>query len=543
MKTITVYHWSLQPIQQSLESEIHISFDELKSWVRSGKIFKYFFRFKNATLLIYDFKTFSKPFIFSLVMWSLARGKTVRKDCKGDLEVINLSCLIFLLIKLLKKFFKRRTFFRKIESEITHLTLTLNQKFKFPFMIDRQPIYLRTDLAFGLQAGGSIGHIAGVLNHLHNFSSPPILISSDFIPTINSDIETHIVEPELAYWDFSELPSLEYNWVFYEKAKQFIGDRKPSFIYQRYSANHFSGIKLAWKLQVPFILEYNGSEIWVNRHWGGTPLKYEALSEKIELLNLRSADFITVVSRPLKDELILRGIDPKKILVNPNGVDPIKYHPEIDGSSVRKKFNLQAFTVVGFIGTFGPWHGTEILAEAYCRLIHQYPQYKKKTKLLMIGNGVRMPFVKDIIQKWKASEECILTGSIAQDQGPQYLAACDILVSPQVPNIDGTPFFGSPTKLFEYMAMGKGIIASNLDQLSEILDHNHTAWMVKPGCTEDLIHGLKNLIDQPSLCSHLGKEARKEVVSKYTWHEHTQRIIDAFLDRNALNLKEHEKSI
>ena len=64
-----------------------------------------------------------------------------------------------------------------------------------------------------------------------------------------------------------------------------------------------------------------------------------------------------------------------------------------------------------------------------------------------------------------------LTGMIFFIRVSQYLAAYDILVSPHVPNSDGAPFFGSPTKLFEYMTTGKGIVASNLDQIGEVLKH------------------------------------------------------------------------
>ncbi len=57
----------------------------------------------------------------------------------------------------------------------------------------------------------------------------------------------------------------------------------------------------------------------------------------------------------------------------------------------------------------------------------------------------------------------------SQSEAPTYLAISDIVVSPTVPNPDGSPFFGSPTKLFEYMAMGKPIVASDLDQIGEVL--------------------------------------------------------------------------
>jgi glycosyltransferase involved in cell wall biosynthesis len=101
-----------------------------------------------------------------------------------------------------------------------------------------------------------------------------------------------------------------------------------------------------------------------------------------------------------------------------------------------------------------------------------------------------------------------------------------VLCSPHVSNPDGTPFFGSPTKLFEYMAMGKGIIASDLEQIGDVLEHNRTAWLVQPGDIDGLAHGLGRLIDDAALRQALGTAAREEVVARYTWRAHTHRIIE-----------------
>jgi glycosyltransferase involved in cell wall biosynthesis len=101
-----------------------------------------------------------------------------------------------------------------------------------------------------------------------------------------------------------------------------------------------------------------------------------------------------------------------------------------------------------------------------------------------------------------------------------------MFVSPHIPNPDGTPFFGSPTKLFEYMAMGKGIVASDLEQIGEVLEHGATAWLVNPGDVESLTMGLKTLIDDEDLRYRLGLAARREAVAKYTWQEHTKKIIE-----------------
>ena len=72
------------------------------------------------------------------------------------------------------------------------------------------------------------------------------------------------------------------------------------------------------------------------------------------MLNVRGADLVVVVSRAMRDELAARGIDVARILVNPNGVDPDRYTPSIDGTTVTRRLGLTGKTVVGFISTFSP---------------------------------------------------------------------------------------------------------------------------------------------------------------------------------------------
>lgn len=523
MSKITVYSSSPYVI----EAKKAISFQELKAWIRSGKIFLHLFRYRESLLLAYDVKLLSKPFAGALLMRFLSRGKTLRQDSKGTVQRINFSLLSSLFFKLIKDFFRKGKFLQEIEREVSLQLASLKSKTLQPFDLSKPPLYLRTDFCFGLQSGGSVTHIAGVLNHLSHFTGSPIFLTTDPIPTVDPKWESHTILPGDSFWDFREMPPLHFNQIFLQRALQAVGARQPSFIYQRYSLNNFSGVQLAKHYRVPFVLEFNGSEIWVSRNWGGTVLKYEPLVEQIELLNLRASDLIVVVSQPLKEELIAKGIDPEKILVNPNGVNPAVYAPEVDGTKVRKKYQLEGKIVLGFIGTFGKWHGAEVLAEAFGQLLDQYPELRKRVRLLLIGDGITLPLVKETLRKGNVSECAILTGTVPQEEGPAHLAACDLLVASHVPNPDKSPFFGSPTKLFEYMAMGKAIVASDLDQIGEILKHGTSAWMVRPGDANSLMQGLKTLIDDPALREKLGASARKEVCERYTWKEHTRKIIEA----------------
>jgi glycosyltransferase involved in cell wall biosynthesis len=133
-----------------------------------------------------------------------------------------------------------------------------------------------------------------------------------------------------------------------------------------------------------------------------------------------------------------------------------------------------------------------------------------------------------------------LTGLVPQDEAPAFVFASDVLVSPHVPNPDGSAFFGSPTKLFEYMASGKAIIASDLEQIGEVLRpalraaglpaagpqaaDGSMAVLTRPGDPGDVAAAIRFLVDRPDWREHLGRNARREALAKYTWDKHVEVI-------------------
>jgi glycosyltransferase involved in cell wall biosynthesis len=246
----------------------------------------------------------------------------------------------------------------------------------------------------------------------------------------------------------------------------------------------------------------------------------------IESYNLKNASYIVVVSDALKKTLVGFGVDKSKIIVNPNGIDEEKYHPNVEYGDIKQKYSLQNKVVLGFIGTFGQWHGAENIALAYGKLLQKYPEYKEKSKLLMIGDGIKIGEVKKHITDFEIQTNVVLTGLVPQSEGSKYLSACDVLINSTVPNPDGSEFFGSPTKLFEYMAMGKAIICSDMAQMAEILIHNKTAYMVKPADIDELMNAMKILIDDEKIREVLSKNAREEAVAKYTWDKHVENILE-----------------
>ncbi len=391
-------------------------------------------------------------------------------------------------------------------------------------------IYIRTQFWFNLKAGGSVGHTLGVLNGFKENNCRIKVISNERFLGINN-FDYTFIEPKT----IKMLGELLYNFYAKNKFKKEILKFKPDFIYHRYTGYSFFIAKIASELNIPLVLEFNSFDTWKIKYWENSKNTFKRfikrylllnLIKKIENYNLKKAFLITTVSKPLKEDLLKLGIPEEQILVNPNGVDLKKFNPVvengIESKELKQKLGINDNElVVGFSGTFGPWHGIPQLAEAIDIILSE--KLINHIHFLLIGDGILR---REMIKKLKKYRNVTFTGIIPYSKIQNYLTVCDILVSPHCLQVDGREFFGSPTKLFEYMAMKKGIVASNLGQIGEILKDEQTAILVKPGDVRDLVRGIKLLAGNSELRKYLGENARKEIIKKYTWNKHVERIME-----------------
>jgi glycosyltransferase involved in cell wall biosynthesis len=146
---------------------------------------------------------------------------------------------------------------------------------------------------------------------------------------------------------------------------------------------------------------------------------------------------------------------------------------------------------------------------------------------VLIGDGPLHAEVAADIDRRGLSDRVLLTGVVAHDRAVELLACCDVCVSPHVPNPDGTAFFGSPTKLFEYMGLGRAIVASDLAQIGEVLEDGRTALLTAPGDVQAAASAVVRLLDDDALRTRLGEAALATAVESYTWDAHVRRILQA----------------
>jgi glycosyltransferase involved in cell wall biosynthesis len=397
----------------------------------------------------------------------------------------------------------------------------------------RAVLYLRSGLYVGYTAGGSVGHLTGVTSGLARLGYAVTVHSSERLPFLTDPrVGARVIPAGRPFRNFPEIRSMRYGEIFAaDILAEARGRDAPRFVYQRQSLNDVSGALIAARLGVPLVIEYNGSEVWSSRYWGNSRLTFARVSSRLEDACFAQADLIVVVSQPLREELVARGVPAEKVLVNPNGVDPDRYSPTrfTPGETAATRAELgvpDGAVVVGFVGTFSPWHGVDVLAKAIPEAVRG-----GDVRFLLIGDGPLLAFLRRDVDAAGASASVVYTGLVPQHETPRLLACCDLFVSPQVDNPDGTRFFGSPTKLFEYMAFGRGIVASRAGQIGEILTDGESAVLVRPGDAGELAAGISRLARDPELRERLGLAARRRVLDRHTWDHHVARILAALEER------------
>ncbi|MEK7412370.1 MAG: methyltransferase domain-containing protein, partial [Planctomycetota bacterium] len=403
------------------------------------------------------------------------------------------------------------------------------------------------------KAGGSLGHTAHVIEGFDH-AGTRVACAMGLVPPM-VDMQrcplVQIKEPAQP-WQVEH-----YEHQFFasgdaqeEQLRSLALQHRAAAIYERIVIGSLAVARTCAALGIPHVLEYNGSEIWVLRHWAKTPLHHEELFLAVETAALRAADMVVVVSEPLRQELLTRGVEDQRILVNPNAVDPQRFDPERLAEGGRAQRARHGFVaedlVVGFIGTFGAWHGIPALARALPGLMAISP----RLKLLLIGDGNLRSEMEGAVRAGGWQGRVVITGIVAQDEAPTHLAACDIFVSPhQTPPDDTRPFFGSPTKLFEYLAMGRATVASDLGQIGEVISPalrladlelaepascQAVGVLTRPGDAVELVAAIRILANRPAIRERLGRNGRERILSHHTWDIHINRIVERLMQLSPL---------
>lgn len=238
---------------------------------------------------------------------------------------------------------------------------------------------------------------------------------------------------------------------FHEKEiKREIQEFKPDVIIAFGILNAYLGMRQAKKHDIPFVY-------YLIDHLH-TLLPNELTrktAKQFEKQTLKGADQIFVINQGLKDYAVEMGGDINKISVIPAGVDLEKFNPQVDGSSIRDKYGIKKDDILlFFMGWIYDFSGMKEVAESLSTTDNE------NIKLMIVGDGdLYKPLLKMKSEK-NLDGKLILTGKIPFEEIPGHIAAADICLLPAYKNEIMMNIV--PIKIYEYMAMGKPVIATNL---------------------------------------------------------------------------------
>jgi glycosyltransferase involved in cell wall biosynthesis len=229
----------------------------------------------------------------------------------------------------------------------------------------------------------------------------------------------------------------------------------------------------------------------------------------------RDATWVVVVSTPLKKFLVSIGVPDKRIVVMPNGTDPRVFHPHIDGEPIRQQYGLEGKIVIGFCGILRPWHGLELLLQAFAEVLPGRPDLH----LLIVGDGPSRADIERLLRDRGLTHHVTITGRQPHERVRLFVAAMDIAVSPR------TTFYASPMKVLEYMGMGKAIVAPDIENIRDILTHEQDGLLFRAEDAGSLAKSLQYLIGNAAQRAAFGKMARQKIEAERTWSHNAQAVV------------------
>jgi glycosyltransferase involved in cell wall biosynthesis len=288
----------------------------------------------------------------------------------------------------------------------------------------------------------------------------------------------------------------------------------PDLVYERVGAFQSLG-KFISKKGCIWIAETN-SILFEEASKDRKSVFFTGICRRIELNTYRKADFIVCITEELKQLLIEKlNIEPKKIIVIPNGVDITRFDPE---NITPKKF-FDSFTI-GFIGTLIDWCGLDLLIET----VAQFP-FDNRPNLTIVGDGIsREKFEKKVTELGITSHVRFL-GQQPWDEIPSYIAGFDVCYSGQIETKSGK-MYHSPLKIYEYLAMGKPVIASSYADAKNTIIDGFNGYLFTPGDKVELTKAIfqVKLYHQNKEFNY--KKIHAKIVEEHSWDSRVKDLLN-----------------
>lgn len=317
--------------------------------------------------------------------------------------------------------------------------------------------------------------------------------------------------PELLF----ELLEIGYGIMARKRLKEFLDNNRIDLVYERYAFFSHFGLDMAIRKHIPFILEVNYTvhdPLVRKRSKWLSPLCY-----RTEKRLLQSADGLLAVSSFLKNQIMDRyGVNGEKILMVPNAADPEKFFLNESPEALKQRFGFPKCRIIGFVGGFYPWHEVRLLIESFHGLLREFPQIM----LLLLGDGPERNSLEQLVGEMGIAEKVVFAGAVPHERLNDYIGCFDIAVMPN------SNEYGSPMKIFEYMALSKPLVVPDYGPLTDVVTHNIEGLVFKKGNVAALTEAVRTLLSDQDLSDRIGKNGRRLIETTHNWKRNSERVLE-----------------
>jgi len=289
--------------------------------------------------------------------------------------------------------------------------------------------------------------------------------------------------------------------------------------------NVLPAIRVARRHRIPVVYELRA--LWEDAavDHGTTAegsLRYR-VSRALESYALHHVDHITTICEGLRHDITLRGVEPERITVIPNAVDPHAFQlggtPDV---TLRRRLGLEGATVLGFAGSFYGYEGLDLLIDAVSQLISRRPDLR----VLLVGGGPQEQALRKQARDLGIESRVVFAGRVPHIEVQHYYDLIDVLVYPR--RAMRLTEIVTPLKPLEAMAQGRVLIASDVGGHRELVRDGETGFLFRAGDVYALAAAIEAVLAQRAGWDAVRSKARRFVETERTWASSAARYVQVY---------------
>lgn len=286
-----------------------------------------------------------------------------------------------------------------------------------------------------------------------------------------------------------------------------------------------AALRVSRRLGIPLVYEIRA--FWEDAAVGNLTgaagsIKYR-LTRALENHVVANADAVVTICQGLKDDLVLRGNDPARITIMPNGVDLSLFgDPVPRDAALAESLGLGNGPVIGFIGSFYDYEGIDDLIAAMPALIARQPD----ARLLLVGGGPRVDALKAQAETSPARDAIRFIGRVPHTEVDRYYALADVMAYPRKKS--RLTDLVTPLKPLEAMAQGKLVAASSVGGHRELIEDGVTGRLFAPDDPTACADALATFLAEQGRWDAYRAAGRTHVEQRHDWARNAMRYLGVY---------------